>query len=550
MSIKAAFRLSLLVALAFDYVYAKRLDRDKLKQIKHSDEGAPKQAAGTLEYPKDTSEREEEASKQVAVAMQQKSTFEDCDREAAEQAAMMVEEKSTIEESDRDATGSALAQVKAADLNEADGLPVALSSNTQVHARGSAPHSAGRHVGEHAGLVNLDRSAVQAVRNVGQGAGLESIFAIRGGATTDQHVSALAAALNPLGLGLFRSLSASNKGNVVISPLSVKMCLSMVASGATKGSVTETEMTTVLGDFAAMQVDSAIDVANSAWVRGAIKAEYLEQIQKEFGARAFQLADADPEEPINKWVKESTRGRIEKLFDELDPLTVMVLVNTVFFKGSWAKTFDATQTQNGVFRAFDEKSIPCDMMYKKDKNMIFTELDDAQVVRLPYASGGLSATIFLPRTEGPDALDDVVGLLTPTSWAKVDVELRMATRHVELRMPRFKIEFGESLKSTLEQLGMPTPFEGEASGAFLGMSDDALVHISEVMHKATIEVNEEGTVASAATGAVMATRSMPPPSLPMTIDRPFLFLISDSDGAIMFVAKVSLPSLSGIGATL
>jgi len=360
---------------------------------------------------------------------------------------------------------------------------------------------------------------------------------------------ALAAALNPLGLGLFRFLSASHNDNVVISPLSVKMCLSMVASGATKGSVTETEMMAVLGDLSRMQVDSAIDVANSAWVRAAIKAEYLEHIQKEFGAEAFPLADTNPE-PINNWVKESSRGRIEKLFEELDPLTVMVLVNTVFFKGSWAQPFDAKQTQNGVFRAFDANSLPCDMMYQKDKKMMFTELDNAQVVRLPYASGGLSATIFLPRAEGPKALDDVVGLLTPESWAKVDEVLRSARQHIELRMPRFKLEFGESLKTTLEQLGMPTPFKGEASGAFLGMSDDPLVHISEVMHKATIEVNEEGTVASAATGAVMATRCMPPPSVPVTIDRPFLFVISSGDGAIMFLAKAASPALSGIGAAL
>ena len=82
------------------------------------------------------------------------------------------------------------------------------------------------------------------------------------------------------------------------------------------------------------------------------------------------------------------------------------------------------------------------------------------------------------------------------------------------------------------------------------MSDDPGVHISEVMHKATIEVNEEGTVASAATVAVMTARGMPPPSVTVTIDRPFLFLISGHDGAINFVAKVSSPTLSGIGATM
>merc|ERR1711941_158270 len=109
-------------------------------------------------------------------------------------------------------------------------------------------------------------------------------------------------------------------------------------------------------------------------------------------------------------------------------------------------------------------------MGRKERQMMFTELENAQFVRLPYASGGLSATMVLPRFEGPEALDEVVGLLTPDSWAKVDKALASNREHVELRMPRFKVELGGSLKSALERLGMP--FQGEKSGAFLGMSFD------------------------------------------------------------------------------
>mmetsp|Transcript_17197 Transcript_17197/g.30150 ORF Transcript_17197/g.30150 Transcript_17197/m.30150 type:complete len:399 (+) Transcript_17197:58-1254(+) len=354
----------------------------------------------------------------------------------------------------------------------------------------------------------------------------------------------LAAFLNPLGISVFRNLHASlASDDVVISPLSIKMCLSMVAHGATKGSVTEKEMMAVIGDWTPVKVDSAIDVANSAWVRGEIKKDYIESIQTNFGAEAFGLTDPEPE-PINRWVKERTNGRIEKLFEKLDPLTVLVLVNTVFFKGTWAQPFDAKETREGIFNAFGGKSIPCKMMYKKDKRMMYAKTEAAQIVRLPYASGGMSATIILPLAEGPEALNKVIESLTGSSWAKLDAEVQSGKEHIELRMPRFKVEFGQSLKSSLQELGMPTPFEGEKTGAFLGMSEDPLVHISEVIHKATIEVNEEGTVAAAATGAVMATRSMPPPSVPVTVDRPFLFLITGSDGALMFLAKAVSPTLS------
>eukprot|EP00931_Biecheleriopsis_adriatica_P010324 TRINITY_DN111405_c0_g1_i1.p1 TRINITY_DN111405_c0_g1~~TRINITY_DN111405_c0_g1_i1.p1 ORF type:complete len:361 (-),score=83.09 TRINITY_DN111405_c0_g1_i1:274-1356(-) len=343
-------------------------------------------------------------------------------------------------------------------------------------------------------------------------------------------------ALTAFGLRLFGQLCKSHAGsNVVISPLSVKICLSMVAHGATKGSATEKEMLAILEDFAPVQVDSAMEVANSAWVRGEIKQDYITQIQKEFGAEASMLAGTSPE-PINQWVKERTKGRIESLFDEeLDPLTVMVLVNTVFFKGAWAATFDANDTKPDIFKAFDGIQIPCNMMYKDDKHMMFTTTPDAQVVRLPYTSGGLSATVLLPTVEGPEALAKVIDSLTP-AWYEVHAGMRPS--HVQLRLPRFKVDFGESLSNTLQELGMPTPFAGEASGAFLGMSDDPTVHLSEVMHKATIEVNEKGTVASAATGAVMKMRCLPPPATPVTVDRPFVFLITDDAGAIMFAANV------------
>lgn len=323
-----------------------------------------------------------------------------------------------------------------------------------------------------------------------------------------------------------------------MSPLSLKACLSMVASGATKGSATEKEMVAVLGDITPVPVDPAIDVANSAWVRGPIKADYLEHIRKAYLAEAATLPSVDPT-PINDWVKKSTRGRIETLFDEsLNPNTVMVLVNTVFFKGSWANSFDAQDTREAAFKAF-EGSAPCQLMYQKDKRTMYTEFDLAQAVRLPYASGGLSATVLLPKKEGPEALAEVVSSLTPESWAKLHTRLEADREHVELEMPRFKVDFGlDNLNSLLAEMGMPSPFKEEEGGGFLRMSDDPCVHIDVVAHKATIEVNEEGTVAAAATGAVMKTRCMPPPSVPMTVDRPFLFLITDKDGAVVFVATV------------
>mmetsp|Transcript_58225 Transcript_58225/g.150442 ORF Transcript_58225/g.150442 Transcript_58225/m.150442 type:complete len:371 (-) Transcript_58225:145-1257(-) len=365
--------------------------------------------------------------------------------------------------------------------------------------------------------------------------------------------SSAALAANAAGLGVFRLLSAAAgmQANVVLSPYSLKVCLSMVADGATKGSATEKEMAAFLGaePLVALPDDAGVDMANSAWVLGGIKADYIKHIQDKFAAEIQSLPGPDPA-PINAWVKEKTQGRIEKLFEDLDPLTVMVLVNTIFFKGAWAQPFDAKLTKSGSFRMLDGASVPCDMMYKKEKQTMYLEALESQVVQLPYAAGGLSAVIFLPKKEGPEALEKLMEELTPEAWVKTCVALQRGHEHIELSLPRFKVEFESTLTDPLRQLGMQTPFKGEVGGAFLGLSDDPLVHIDTVVQKATIQVNEEGTVAVAATGAVMKTRCMPPPSVPMIVDRPFLFAIAASDTTLLFLAaKAVSPWFSGIVAT-
>ncbi|CAE8644964.1 unnamed protein product [Polarella glacialis] len=358
--------------------------------------------------------------------------------------------------------------------------------------------------------------------------------------------------LNTFGLGLFQRLNAGGNASadVVISPLSLSVCLSMVAAGATEGSPTEKEMSAVLGAAAlALPPGCPLEVANSAWLRGEIKADYVRSIEANFGADARTLPGVDPA-PINAWVRERTKVRISSLFPApLDPLTVMVLVNTVFFKGDWQEPFDPQKTRPASFRPFTGAPIPCEMMHQKDTHMLYIDSPFAKGVQLPYSSGGLLATILLPVKEGPEALEHLIATLSPQIW---DAMLgKVKRQHVELHLPRFKVEFGAGLEEQLKALGMPTAFEGELpSGAFRRMTDDPLVHLSTVIHRATVEVNEAGTVASAATGAVMKTRCIPPPAVPIVVDRPFLFMITASDGALFFLAKAVSPTLSGIGATI
>ena len=352
----------------------------------------------------------------------------------------------------------------------------------------------------------------------------------------------LAAAVNPLGFALFRLL-ASQPENVLISPLSISGCLSMVAAGATEGSGTEKELMTLLTRLIpVLPADSTVKMANSAWVRTQIRADYVEGLKAKFGAEAHELQSTDPK-PINEWAKEKTFGRIPTLLNgELDPLTVLVLVNTVFFKGSWATVFDVALTKKSAFKGFSS-SLPCDMMYKKEKNIAYMENDTYQAVRLPYGDKQTWATIMLPKKEGAGALSAVAASVDK-AWAALDGELRRV--EVELSLPRFKLSAGGSMKAALRELGLKDAFD--SSGGFLKMSEDPRVRLSEVVHKATLEVNEEGTVAAAATGASMIPTSLrlPLPAVKMTVDRPFLFMLSDSDGTIYFLGQIVAPELAGL----
>jgi len=353
--------------------------------------------------------------------------------------------------------------------------------------------------------------------------------------------------LNPLGFALFRLLTSQPGENVLVSPTSISGCLSMVAAGSTEGSVTEQELATLLnGLLPGLPAESAVEMNNSAWVRTLVRPDFVEAVRKNFRAEARELAGTDPQ-PINEWVNEKSLGRIPSLFDKpLDPYTVMVLVNTVFFKGSWATVFDPTLTQKAQFKGFSSL-LPCDMMYKHDTSMPFLDHENFQAVRLPYSDEKTWATIILPKGHGLQALSDVATSLEEV-WESLDRGLRERRAEVELRLPRFRLSAGGSIKTVLRELGLKETFE--PSGGFLKLSEDPRVHLGEVMHKATLEVNEEGTIAVAATGAEMRSKSIPQPPVPVTVDRPFLFVLSDNSGAIHFLGQVAAPELAGLEATL
>ena len=287
-----------------------------------------------------------------------------------------------------------------------------------------------------------------------------------------------------------------------------------------------------------------------------------------YGAGLSQLDFIEPEgrqesaEIINGWVSEETNGKIPTIvspahFGSCDPppwdCTRLVLTNAIYFKGLWAEDyeFDEKDTEEDFFNRADGSTVKVPMMRQKRK-LRYAEGDNYQAVQLPYQGRRLAMFIFLPA---PGKFDEfAAGLNSETlsgfndSWNE---------RVVDLTMPRFEMEKSVDAKAVLQKLGMTDAFNPAPGVAdFSGMADfssptspDPGLYVSDVLHKAFVEVNEKGTEAAAATAVIMTVpASMPPTPLPpvvMDVDRPFIFLIRDTrTDAILFLGRVADPSVT------
>lgn len=355
-----------------------------------------------------------------------------------------------------------------------------------------------------------------------------------------------------------KTCGAGETKNLFISPLSVSVALAMTYNGA--GGKTAGEMADVLGfnDMALTELnasmcdlttvletaDSAVQltVANSLWSRKGYEflPDFIERTETFYEAEITSLDFADPGGPgvINGWVNRSTRGLIEKIVDAIHPDARLFLVNAIYFKGRWQAEFDPSLTRDHPFYLAGGEEQPQPMMTRAGS---FRYAEDAgvQVVRLPYGSGRMGMYVFLPGIADGLAgflkgLDDRVF----AEWMS-----KLATKQGDVTIPRFKIEYECGLVPALKALGMREAFAGGAAD-FSGMSRGDLF-ISEVKHKAVVDVNEEGTEAAAVTSVEMRVTSVEAPKDRFTFvaDRPFFFVIRDDEtGSIVFMGAVYDPS--------
>lgn len=245
---------------------------------------------------------------------------------------------------------------------------------------------------------------------------------------------------------------------------------------------------------------------------------------------------------VNEWVEKQTNGKITNLIPDgmFTPLTRLTLVNAVYFKGSWMNRFDPNATQTGKFHVTPSKEIDVQMMYQSEDFKYIEDQDlNCQIIELPYSGGKMSMIIFLPNEV--DGLSKLEKSLTYDRLAQALTNLKATnTEEVEVFLPKFKLTNEFSLKEMLTKMGAVDMFS-QNQADFSGISTSDQLHVSEVVHKAFVDVNEEGTEAAAATGVGMAAMSMPM-NPEFNANHPFLFLIHHNDsGAVLFLGRMAKP---------
>ncbi len=370
----------------------------------------------------------------------------------------------------------------------------------------------------------------------------------------DPDVRQVAAANTDLGFRLLKQLNeeAPDK-NIFFSPFSVSGALTLALNGA--GGTTQTHLAAALGleTLPLEQINRAnglllpvlrnpdpqvrISVANALWAGTDLvfDTEFQKRCHQFYDARADTLDFSTPAaaDTINGWVKDATSGKIDRLVSADDLRgSAAVLTNALYFHGLWSRKFDKSHTQSKPF-ALGPDSTKLVPMMTQQGSYAYLETPQFQAISFPYGQGRLSLYVFLPK---PDSLSEFIAGLDANVWREWLGTMRLAG--VTLFLPRFKAECLTRMKGPLCRLGMASAFTAGADFKPMGLHDG---FIGDVIHKAMLEMDEEGTTAAAAT-AMSMPRGITRPNAVMRVDHPFFCAIRDNvTGTLLFAGVIRDP---------
>lgn len=370
----------------------------------------------------------------------------------------------------------------------------------------------------------------------------------------------LVQAYTGFGLRLFERLAAEKpRENVVLAPASVAFALAMTYHGAAGETQAAMARTLELGGMTSAEVAGAnaawralltspdpkveLAIANSLWAREGVPflSSFLQLNREHYGAEITTLDFSRPEaaQTINAWVSRATKGRIPEIVPrQIDPQTVMFLINAIYFNGTWTNPFDRKLTRDGDWRRPDGRVKRHPMMSRTGEYRVL-DGDGFTAVNLPYGSGRLGLYLFLPDA-GSD-LKAFYARLRAEDWERWMGGFRQ--QRIMLSLPRFRVEFEQSLNEALKAMGMAVAFDAQRADLGGMLPREFLqannAYITDVKHKTFMVVNEEGTEAAGATSVEIGIVSAPPA---VVFDRPFFLALRDNQtGTLLFVGQIVDP---------
>lgn len=384
---------------------------------------------------------------------------------------------------------------------------------------------------------------------------------------SESDLQTLVSGNNAFALDVYQALRSGDE-NLILSPYSISLALAMTYAGA-RGE-TESQMEDVLHftqgqtathasfnalDLALSQRDNSgldkdqeplkLNIANAVWAEQTLGflEEYLDTIAVNYGA-GIHLADFINQfdaarREINNWVSKKTEDKIKDLLPDgsVGPDTRMILVNAIYFKADWLAQFDPDSTQNQTFHLLDGSETTVEMMNEGMYDVPYMQGDGYQAIELAYAGESAAMDIIVPDqgmfdefelSFNQDTLDQILNSMQPAS--------------IEVGLPKFEFTKDFNLSDTLKNMGMADAFDPDIAD-FSGMTGERDLFIGNVIHKAFVAVDEQGTEAAAATAVIMETTSAPFFEISLTVDRPFIFIIRDTiSGQILFIGRVLNPA--------
>ena len=354
-------------------------------------------------------------------------------------------------------------------------------------------------------------------------------------------------------LNLFQVLNKNNiNNNILLSPISIYNILSLLSNGAKQTTSQElittlqapkkTKQNNIYKLLSQLNIDNkkilnifnnftSLEIANGIFSKINLLSSFKEYAEK-YQATIEKLNSV---EQINNWANEKTHGKIKTIINGLEPSTVLILLNAIYFKNKWLKQFEEIDTDKQYFYGIKNKNY-INMMHQTDM-FNYYEDDEIQIIELPYRKDFMKSLIFLPKNN--TNINEYIEKLNDNKYKNYIKKLKFSK--IKLSLPKFEINFGTSMKNVLKNMGINSAFESEEAN-FSGISDEKLF-VSDVIHKVYLKVSESGTEAAAVTSVQIDNFSLRDDIVyEMNINRPFIFVIRNNDlpknHDLIFIGKI------------